>query len=182
MKNGDLKRFYQKTSTSKDDFVRLDSSGLIPESVLPPLAMFEFTSEEYALLLNHNAISIIDERKDLIVSNNEIMFKVENSNIKLFLNKEINSHNVIAFMSIDWDSKNEKLMNYFMTFSEITGGYVVNMIEKEIITIEQLNAKNDIAYLTEAPTEDNTNGRLKFVVLNEEPITRYSGYIYIINE
>ena len=38
----------------------------------------------------------------------------------------------------------------------------------------------DIVYLTSAPTADNTSGKLKIVVLEEEPPTRYTGYIYII--
>lgn len=38
-----------------------------------------------------------------------------------------------------------------------------------------------IQYLTSAPTQANADG-LKFVVLTEEPQTRYSGYIYIITE
>lgn len=39
-----------------------------------------------------------------------------------------------------------------------------------------------IPYLTTAPTNDNTNGRLQFVVLSYEPEIRYNGYIYIITE
>ena len=35
-------------------------------------------------------------------------------------------------------------------------------------------------YLTTAPTANNTSGRLKVVVMNAEPATRYDGYIYII--
>ena len=38
-----------------------------------------------------------------------------------------------------------------------------------------------VEYITTAPTEPNTEG-LKFVVLNSEPSTKYSGYIYFIKE
>lgn len=36
--------------------------------------------------------------------------------------------------------------------------------------------------ITTAPTEANTSGLLKFVVLTEEPATYYDGYYYIILE
>jgi len=38
-----------------------------------------------------------------------------------------------------------------------------------------------LAYLTTAPTADNTDG-VKLVVLSQEPATRYEGYLYIITE
>lgn len=37
-----------------------------------------------------------------------------------------------------------------------------------------------VPYLTTAPVADNTNGKLKIVVLNSEPETKYDGYLYII--
>ena len=37
-----------------------------------------------------------------------------------------------------------------------------------------------VPYTTVAPTEANTSGTLKFVVLSSEPATRYNGYFYII--
>ena len=39
-----------------------------------------------------------------------------------------------------------------------------------------------VTYLTEAPTEDNPDDDLKFVVLDQEPATKYEGYFYIILE
>lgn len=46
--------------------------------------------------------------------------------------------------------------------------------------VTQIN--NEMQYLTEAPTEANTSGKMKFVVLTEEPQTYYDGYYYIIVE
>ena len=37
-----------------------------------------------------------------------------------------------------------------------------------------------IKFLTTAPTANNTDGGLKIVILTEEPLTKYQGYIYII--
>lgn len=37
-----------------------------------------------------------------------------------------------------------------------------------------------VPYLTTAPTEDNTSGKLKVVVLDSEPVTKYDGYLYLI--
>ena len=42
--------------------------------------------------------------------------------------------------------------------------------------------QEDLQYLTTAPTADNTTGILKFVVLETEPSTKYSGYVYFILE
>ena len=39
-----------------------------------------------------------------------------------------------------------------------------------------------VPYLTTAPISDNTSGKLKIVVLNSEPATKYNGYLYIITE
>ncbi len=39
-----------------------------------------------------------------------------------------------------------------------------------------------ITYLTTAPTSANTDGGLIIVVLDSEPSTKYSGYIYLITE
>lgn len=39
-----------------------------------------------------------------------------------------------------------------------------------------------VDYITTAPTEANTSGRLIFVVLTSEPATKYDGYIYFITE
>lgn len=38
----------------------------------------------------------------------------------------------------------------------------------------------EVAYLTTAPSSNNTSGKLKFVVLSSEPATYYDGYYYII--
>lgn len=46
--------------------------------------------------------------------------------------------------------------------------------------VTQIN--NEMQYLTEAPTEANTSGKMKFVVLTAEPQTYYDGYYYIIVE
>ena len=43
-------------------------------------------------------------------------------------------------------------------------------------------AAGGIEYLTEAPTEDNLDGNLKFVWLQEEPVERFRGYYYFIGE
>lgn len=37
-----------------------------------------------------------------------------------------------------------------------------------------------VSYLTTAPSANNPDGDLKFVVLSSEPATKYSGYLYII--
>jgi hypothetical protein len=37
-----------------------------------------------------------------------------------------------------------------------------------------------VNYITEAPTADNTNGKLIFVVLSSDPATKYDGYVYLI--
>lgn len=47
---------------------------------------------------------------------------------------------------------------------------------------EVTQIQNEMEYLTEAPTEANTSGKMKFVVLTAEPTTYYDGYYYIIVE
>ena len=42
-------------------------------------------------------------------------------------------------------------------------------------------AGKEIAALTVAPTEDNIDGSIKFVCLDEEPAERFNGYVYFIN-
>ena len=39
-----------------------------------------------------------------------------------------------------------------------------------------------VQYTATAPTVANTDGNLKFVVLEQEPATKYDGYIYLIKE
>lgn len=43
-------------------------------------------------------------------------------------------------------------------------------------------AASGVTYLTTAPSSNNPDNDLKFVVLSSEPATKYSGYIYIITE
>lgn len=51
----------------------------------------------------------------------------------------------------------------------------------EVDGTKYINRPNSIAYITTAPVAENTDG-LKIVVLSEEPVTKYSGYLYIITE
>ena len=62
----------------------------------------------------------------------------------------------------DPQSRNEELLQELVDAIQNGGGIV-----------------SAISYQTEAPTSANENG-LKFVVLNEEPATKYSGYVYFI--
>lgn len=39
---------------------------------------------------------------------------------------------------------------------------------------------NNLPYLTTAPTEANTDGGVKIVVLSADPATKYAGYLYVI--
>ena len=39
-----------------------------------------------------------------------------------------------------------------------------------------------LSFLTTAPQAPNTNGKLKIVVLNEEPAQKYAGYLYFVEE
>ena len=41
---------------------------------------------------------------------------------------------------------------------------------------------NGLNYLPTAPTEANTSGQLKVVILSSEPANKYDGYLYIITE
>lgn len=50
--------------------------------------------------------------------------------------------------------------------------------ENEIFSVEVL--ANEVRVLTTAPSEDNDSGNFIFVVLDEEPLTKYNGYIYLI--
>ena len=52
--------------------------------------------------------------------------------------------------------------------------HIKNVINKSIA--------NGLPYITTAPTEDNSNGKLIVVVLSSEPATKYNGYLYIITE
>lgn len=52
----------------------------------------------------------------------------------------------------------------------------LNKIEQGIF-----DAQDHTDVLTTAPTQANPSG-LKFVVLNSEPSTKYSGYVYLIKE
>lgn len=46
--------------------------------------------------------------------------------------------------------------------------------------LAQSTKEHGLTYLTTAPTEDNTDGGLKLVVLSEVPENKYDGYLYII--
>ena len=51
--------------------------------------------------------------------------------------------------------------------------------------ITSLLVNNELAgvrFLTTAPTADNPDDFIKFVVLSQEPATKYEGYFYIILE
>ena len=54
----------------------------------------------------------------------------------------------------------------------------INPVQNKVIT-EALNDKVDI--LNIAPTQDNEQGKLGFVLLSEEPQEKYNGYMYIID-
>ena len=47
---------------------------------------------------------------------------------------------------------------------------------------QELISDNEIAYSTEVPTAANTSGKLKVVVLDSDPATKYDGYLYLIEE
>lgn len=99
-----------------------------------------------------------------------------------------------------YDDNTLTTLNTRYTFSHITTGYYVHDNEEgadpEMIDCEYSEVYNytwnqldtqprvatEVSYLTNAPTEDNTDGNLKFVVLSSEPAIRYSGYYYIITE
>lgn len=49
-------------------------------------------------------------------------------------------------------------------------------------TATTANKANGVSFLSTAPTSDNTDGDLKFVVLDSEPQTKYNGYMYIIKQ
>ena len=55
----------------------------------------------------------------------------------------------------------------------------INPVQNKIIT-GALNDKVDI--LTTAPTQNNEQGKFAIVLLDEEPDTKYNGYLYIIDE
>lgn len=48
--------------------------------------------------------------------------------------------------------------------------------------VNELTTTRGVNYITEAPTEDNTEGDLKIVILSEEPANKYEGYQYYITE
>lgn len=52
-----------------------------------------------------------------------------------------------------------------------------NPVQNKVIT-ETLNEKLDVMF--EAPTQDNDNDKLAFVVLTEQPSQKYKGYVYAI--
>lgn len=54
-----------------------------------------------------------------------------------------------------------------------------NPVQNKVITAE-LNEKVDV--LNTAPTDDNTTGHISIVLLNQEPATKYNGYLYIIDD
>ena len=55
------------------------------------------------------------------------------------------------------------------------------LLDQLVTAIQQGGGSADgVKYVTEAPTRANTDGDLKFVVLETDPVTKYAGYIYII--
>lgn len=54
------------------------------------------------------------------------------------------------------------------------------LLAQLVAAIKDGGSAKGVKYQTTAPTSANTEGDLKFVVLNDDPITKYSGYIYII--
>ena len=45
-----------------------------------------------------------------------------------------------------------------------------------------LEPSTSLPYLTVAPTSENPDGGLKIVILHEEPMIKYNGYLYFIEE
>lgn len=52
--------------------------------------------------------------------------------------------------------------------------------KEDFAKIQAVDISGSIAYTTVAPTSDNNNGKLLLVVLESEPVTKYSGYLYMI--
>lgn len=52
--------------------------------------------------------------------------------------------------------------------------------KEDFAKIQAVDISGSIVYTTVAPTSDNTNGKLLLVVLESEPVTKYSGYLYMI--
>ena len=79
-----------------------------------------------------------------------------------------------------------KKNDVYTTAEKTSDKYTFTIYDKTLTianddSVTVANETTSVAYLTEAPTSDNTNG-LIFVVLDTEPDTYYNGYYYIITE
>lgn len=54
------------------------------------------------------------------------------------------------------------------------------LLSQLVAAIHDGGSAKGVKYQTTAPTSANTDGDLKFVVLDSDPATKYAGYIYII--
>ena len=86
------------------------------------------------------------------------------------------------------DVKTATDATYIKTATEL-GQQVVNKkyVDEQISTCLPSSATaasavfaNEISYTTTAPSASNTSGNIKFVVLSQDPVTKYDGYLYII--
>jgi len=100
---------------------------------------------------------------------------------------------ILKFMFIGDISAEEGIDNYILEIDKSTKevlyiNYNINKVYADNITLHgdtgngygELALTGNLPYLTTAPTENNTSGYLKIVVLSSEPSTKYDGYLYLV--
>lgn len=130
-----------------------------------------FTADEFTKLKNSNCIvrfHITHNNTDVALY--YLRFKTympdENKILYCMTASESSSSGIYAmYLEVTQDETDTSVYNYILSHSDTTE-----------------SPSGSVNYLTTAPTADNTDGDLKFVVLDSEPETKYDGYYYLITE
>lgn len=94
----------------------------------------------------------------------------------------------MAYEKVEWINDetrlNEENMNSLENriaagFNEVDSS--ITNLTNRVVELEN-KIPDTVLFTTTAPTAPNENGGLKFVVLDSEPETKYSGWFYLIRE
>ena len=111
------------------------------------------------------------------ISDGAITYSKLDSNLQSEIDKIINIGTKTDKGVLTYDSVNDEY-NAVAPDSQVTNS------SDNVVTSSAVYdyIANGIPYLTTAPINDNTSGRLIVVVLSSEPVTKYNGYLYLIKE
>ena len=141
--------------------VRINGSSILNSSGIANI--------DYASTSSYGVIKIDSNQTDLLNTSNGIISLGVATNSTDIANK---GNKLLVASQIDNIVK-EGLVNSSLTLNSTEQSLARNFIGAGTTKAEKIN------YLTTAPNASNTDG-LIFVVLSEDPVTKYDGYLYFI--